>query len=63
MNMTIRLCIDVDGPRYQAEAGFLRELRWFQETPRVVQQARARQPIDFGGVPVRFGDYEILKDA
>jgi hypothetical protein len=58
----LRLCIDVSGSRYDSKIGEERSITWRMETPRVVSQARAKEPIDWGGAMVRFGDYEVIQD-
>lgn len=57
----LRLCVDVQGARYDSKAGEQRMVIWRQSVPRVVAQARAEEAIDWGGAMVRFGDYEMVE--
>jgi hypothetical protein len=61
--LVLRLMIPVQGSRFDSDAGEKRRLSWRLEVPRVVAQARARAPIDWGGAMVRFGDYEVIHDS
>lgn len=63
-NVTIlRLRVPVRGTRYDSAPGEQRTIMWRQSTPRVVAQARAGEPIDWGGSMVRAGDYEVVSDG
>lgn len=62
-NVTIlRLRVPVRGARYDSAPGERRTIMWRQSIPRVVAQARAGEPIDWGGSMVRSGDYEVVSD-
>jgi hypothetical protein len=59
----LRLAVPVQGSRFDSKAGEQRRIVWRLEVPRVVAQARAHAPIDWGGSMVRFGDYEVIHDS
>lgn len=60
--MILRLRVHVRGTRYDSAPGERRTIMWRQQEPRVVAQARAGEPIDWGGSMVRLGDYEVFSD-
>lgn len=62
-NVTIiRLRVPVRGTLYDSAVGERRTIMWRQRLPRVAAQARAGEPIDWGGSMVRAGDYEVVRD-
>lgn len=62
--MVIRLKRPVFGSRFDSAAGDVRTFRWRKDTaPRVVDAARQRQAIDWGGATVQPDGYEVLADA
>lgn len=58
-------CFDDDGAEIANKhaASALRAIMWRHSIPRVVAQARAGEPIDWGGSMVRAGDYEVMSLA
>jgi len=58
----LRLLVPVRGTRYDSKHGELRTIMWRQRLPRVVEQVRTGEPIDWGGSMVRAGDYEVVRD-
>jgi len=61
--MILRLRVPVRGTRYDSAPGERRTSMWRHSIPRVVAQARAGEPIDWGGSMVRAGDYEVMSLA
>jgi hypothetical protein len=62
-NVTIlRLRVPIRGSRYDSAPGDRRTIMWRQRLPHVVAQARAGEPIDWGGSMVRAVDYEVVRD-
>ncbi len=55
------LLVDTKGSRYDAKAGETRVFSWCDKLPREVEQAQAKQPIDWGGCMVKCGDYKFVE--
>lgn len=61
--MVVELLHPVTGLRFNSAAGERKTIRWRVVTPRIVEQCRAQEAIDWGGAAVQPSGCRVLFDG